>query len=348
MLDARPAPRRAALVHGDERITYAELRDRVDRLAQGLAERGVGPGDPVALVLPNVPAFAVTFLAIARLGRRRTAQPGVQGARARVSTSARPASRRDRGRALDRRRLRIVSPTATCRRRDRGASVGRGRRPARVRRPPRRRRTRTRSSSTPPDPPAGPKRVPRTHRHLRVEADSYVAAAGHRRDDVVFCTIPLFHTYGIGCCLLAAVRARRDAGALRRRQPVPAPARPRTPACSSASARRLPGGPIHLPPAGGGSRGGATSRRCASASRPPTRSRARPSTRSTPLRRADPPALRLHRGRRGHREPRRRPGGHRRVGRSPARGRRDPGRGRDGGPARRRAESARSSSGARR
>ena len=52
-----------------------------------------------------------------------------------------------------------------------------------------------------------PKRVPRTHRHLRAEADAYVAATGMTADDVVFCVIPLHHTYGMGCCLLAAVRS---------------------------------------------------------------------------------------------------------------------------------------------
>ena len=59
---------RVALVHGDKRITYAELRGRVDRLAAALMERGVEPGDRVALVLPNVPAFAIGFLAILRAG----------------------------------------------------------------------------------------------------------------------------------------------------------------------------------------------------------------------------------------------------------------------------------------
>ena len=52
-----------------------------------------------------------------------------------------------------------------------------------------------------------PKRVPRTHRHLRAEADAYVAAIGLGPEDSIFCTIALFHTYGMGCCLLAAVRA---------------------------------------------------------------------------------------------------------------------------------------------
>ena len=49
--------------------------------------------------------------------------------------------------------------------------------------------------------------MPRTHGHLRAEADAYAAAIGLTADDTVFCTIPLFHTYGMGCCLLAAVRS---------------------------------------------------------------------------------------------------------------------------------------------
>jgi long-chain acyl-CoA synthetase len=52
-----------------------------------------------------------------------------------------------------------------------------------------------------------PKRVPRTHRHLRAEADGYVAATGMTADDVVLCLIPLHHSYGMGCCMLAAVRS---------------------------------------------------------------------------------------------------------------------------------------------
>jgi len=52
-----------------------------------------------------------------------------------------------------------------------------------------------------------PKRVPRSHGHLRAEADGYAAALDLTADDSIFCTIALFHTYGMGCCLLAAVRS---------------------------------------------------------------------------------------------------------------------------------------------
>jgi acyl-CoA synthetase (AMP-forming)/AMP-acid ligase II len=46
-------PEREAFVTVDRRITYAEADERATRLAHALAERGVGPGDHVALYLYN-------------------------------------------------------------------------------------------------------------------------------------------------------------------------------------------------------------------------------------------------------------------------------------------------------
>jgi fatty-acyl-CoA synthase len=46
---------REALVYHDTRRTYAELHERVTRLASALAGMGVRPGDVVATLLPNVP-----------------------------------------------------------------------------------------------------------------------------------------------------------------------------------------------------------------------------------------------------------------------------------------------------
>jgi fatty-acyl-CoA synthase len=50
-------PKRTAVIHGSWRADYAELRARCRRLASALAKRGVGPGDTVATMLPNVPAM---------------------------------------------------------------------------------------------------------------------------------------------------------------------------------------------------------------------------------------------------------------------------------------------------
>jgi long-chain acyl-CoA synthetase len=48
--------------------TYAELGEQIARAAEGLRKLGVGPGDRVALVLPNCPQHVVAFYAILRLG----------------------------------------------------------------------------------------------------------------------------------------------------------------------------------------------------------------------------------------------------------------------------------------
>ena len=204
MLDASASahPDRVALVHGHERLTYRELRERVERLAGALAARGVGPGDPVALVLPNEPAFPIAFLAILRAGA--------------VAVPLNPAFKEAelefhfrecdvRAIVADARSAELC--TAIASRMAGTVEVlvdldGEGPAPAGASSPDDDAVFQYSSGST-----GRPKRVPRTHRHLRAEADAYVAATGMTADDVVFCVIPLHHTYGMGCCLLAAVRS---------------------------------------------------------------------------------------------------------------------------------------------
>jgi len=50
------------------RLTWAQLRDRVDAFAGGLAARGIGRGDTVALMLGNRPEFMIADLAVMTLG----------------------------------------------------------------------------------------------------------------------------------------------------------------------------------------------------------------------------------------------------------------------------------------
>jgi len=54
---ARVHPDKAAVIHGDRTFTYAELAARCRRLASALARRGIGRGDSVAIMAPNVPAM---------------------------------------------------------------------------------------------------------------------------------------------------------------------------------------------------------------------------------------------------------------------------------------------------
>ncbi|MBI1847062.1 MAG: AMP-binding protein, partial [Candidatus Rokubacteria bacterium] len=50
-------PTKTAVIHGERRYTYAEFAARCRRLASALARRGIGLGDVVAVMAPNVPAM---------------------------------------------------------------------------------------------------------------------------------------------------------------------------------------------------------------------------------------------------------------------------------------------------
>ena len=61
-------PEAEALVVGDIRLSYAALDQQANSVAAGLAQRGVGPGDRVAMLLSNRVEFITTLLATLRLG----------------------------------------------------------------------------------------------------------------------------------------------------------------------------------------------------------------------------------------------------------------------------------------
>ena len=61
-------PDRIAVVHGSTRYTYAQFYERAKRLASALAKRGVGRGDVIAAMLPNVPAMLEAHYGVPMLG----------------------------------------------------------------------------------------------------------------------------------------------------------------------------------------------------------------------------------------------------------------------------------------
>ena len=61
-------PERILFVAGDQRVTARVLAERVSRLARGLRELGVGPGDVVSWQLPNWLEGVVLTFALDRLG----------------------------------------------------------------------------------------------------------------------------------------------------------------------------------------------------------------------------------------------------------------------------------------
>lgn len=72
---------RPALIDGatGEVTTHRALRARVDAVTAGLAARGIGHGDVVGIYSPNLPDYAVMFLAVAQAGAVNTTANGLYG-----------------------------------------------------------------------------------------------------------------------------------------------------------------------------------------------------------------------------------------------------------------------------
>ncbi len=61
-------PDKTAMVDGDRRITYREMADQATRLANALAASGIGPGDRVAFLCPNIPEMLLAHFAVPLIG----------------------------------------------------------------------------------------------------------------------------------------------------------------------------------------------------------------------------------------------------------------------------------------
>ena len=61
-------PDHLAVVHGDVRYDYAELYRRCRRLARALRGRGIGRGDTVSILAPNIPAILESHYGVPMAG----------------------------------------------------------------------------------------------------------------------------------------------------------------------------------------------------------------------------------------------------------------------------------------
>lgn len=58
----------SVIVHGDRRLTYADLERESADLAKGMLSRGIGKGTRVGIWMPNGPDWLITWSAAARIG----------------------------------------------------------------------------------------------------------------------------------------------------------------------------------------------------------------------------------------------------------------------------------------
>ena len=134
---AARSPDHVAVVHGDERLTYAALLGRCRDLASRLAGLGLSPAERVLVQLPNGIDFVVTYLALTLIGAipvmalraHRHAEVRhflrASGATAYVVPGRRRRLRLPRDGERDARRVRRAAPRA--RRRRAGAGPARAR-----------------------------------------------------------------------------------------------------------------------------------------------------------------------------------------------------------------------------
>ncbi|WP_225413940.1 beta-ketoacyl synthase N-terminal-like domain-containing protein [Stigmatella hybrida] len=208
---ARAAPSSTALVYGATRISYGRLLRGVEGFAAELATAGLERSDCVSLVLDNNPMFVVAFFAAAKRGcvilplSPQLANDGLvryfSDARPRLVVTTQSQAERCR-QALTRCGLEAaVCAVSDLALPDGGASLDTSGEPSRRQYGGRALYLYTSGSE------GYKKRICRTQENLHYEAMNFVRAASLGPEDTVGCLVPLYHSYGLGNGLLAAVGA---------------------------------------------------------------------------------------------------------------------------------------------
>jgi len=205
---------RPALIDGvsGRTMTYAELAEQVRRAAAGLAAHGFGPGDVLALVCPNIPEYAVMFLAALRLGgivtpvnplfKRGELRFQLRDSRASLLVTT-PTALDTALAAAEQSAVREVivvgeAPGATPLR----ALLAAGVEPPAMRIDPAATAALPYSSGT----TGLPKGVRLTHRNLVANLAQLEAVEPITPDDVLIAVLPLFHIYGLTFVLNLGLR----------------------------------------------------------------------------------------------------------------------------------------------
>jgi long-chain acyl-CoA synthetase len=191
-------PAKAAIVQGSRRIRYDEFLALTGRCAAGLRRLGIGAGDCVAVVLPNCPEFVASLFGCARRGAVML-----------------PIDPKETGGELRRlikdcrAKVAIGDSVWIGQLADTGTTAVEFE--ALLRHP---------VDPLPADQLAGAvlwlytsgstdarKRLCVSQENMYYEALNFVETVGLTSADNILCTIPLYHSYGIGNCILDAVYA---------------------------------------------------------------------------------------------------------------------------------------------
>ncbi len=208
---AEARPEHPALVYRDEQIVFAELVEWIERLASGLRQRGIGPGDAVGLVLPDDPWFVVGLHALTALGavvvpvNPAFKQAELEYAFHSAGVSAVISDERSAGvcgriAAGMEGEVQLMTTSSAHSQADTLDAVLEEGSAGRLdpRSPEEPFVYQFSSGST-----GRPKRVPRTHAQCAAEAAMY-KSLGLVPEDRIFSAIPMFHTWGMGACLFAS------------------------------------------------------------------------------------------------------------------------------------------------
>jgi len=70
---AKEFPQKTSIIYGGRETTYVQLETRSNQFALSLVELGVKKGDRIAIFLPNIPQFMITFFGVLKAGAVVTA-----------------------------------------------------------------------------------------------------------------------------------------------------------------------------------------------------------------------------------------------------------------------------------
>ena len=195
-------PKQTAIIDDLGEITWAELRDQINQLTHALNERGVEPGDSVAVLARNHRYIVMAMIAIMQAGGRvlllNTMASGSQ------LTELADA----RGREVHHPRRGVPARRREGRPRPAAARPGRDRRP---RHPERRRHPRgpadqgsrpsprspARSSSSRPARPGCPRARNARSRRASTRSVAFFGAIPYRGNSTIVLAAPLFHSWGL-------------------------------------------------------------------------------------------------------------------------------------------------------